>query len=122
MGTGMSGRLGFYVSNGSVPPFYADPRKACNADNADLFFSPPNERGHALGRRVERAKAVCAICRFETRCRAWALREPEQFGVWGGLTADERRQVVAHGVDEEALGRVAADESYDRDIRDEVAA
>lgn len=42
---------------------------------------------------VEPAKAVCAVCPVLAECRAYALEHNEQFGVWGGLSARERRQI-----------------------------
>jgi WhiB family transcriptional regulator, redox-sensing transcriptional regulator len=55
---------------------------ACRDVGPELFF-PIGTTGPALAQIAE-AKAVCA------RCRAWALKHATA-GVWGGLTADERR-------------------------------
>lgn len=40
------------------------------------------------------AKRICAACECIGRCREWALEHGEQYGVWGGLSAIERRRVV----------------------------
>ena len=40
------------------------------------------------------AKAVCAGCVVQDQCLAQALANGERYGVWGGLTADERRVMV----------------------------
>jgi WhiB family redox-sensing transcriptional regulator len=37
------------------------------------------------------AKAVCAGCEVREQCLAQALANGERYGVWGGLTPDERR-------------------------------
>ena len=39
---------------------------------------------------VEAAKATCANCPVRSECLAEALGRGEQWGVWGGHTADER--------------------------------
>jgi WhiB family redox-sensing transcriptional regulator len=39
---------------------------------------------------VEEAKAVCARCPVIADCLAEVLAYPTRYGVWAGLTADER--------------------------------
>lgn len=39
------------------------------------------------------AKRVCAVCPVVDECLDDALSRNEQFGVWGGLTPDERRRL-----------------------------
>lgn len=39
---------------------------------------------------IRRAKAVCHECPIRTACLTVALENGEQFGIWGGLTEDER--------------------------------
>ena len=38
------------------------------------------------------AKRVCAACPVTEQCLTWAMASGQDFGVWGGLTADERRE------------------------------
>ncbi|MEU4115681.1 WhiB family transcriptional regulator [Kitasatospora sp. NPDC028055] len=64
------------------------------ADNA-LFFHPSGERGAAHHAREEAAKAVCAGCPVRIECRRHALQTREPYGVWGGLTEDERQRLLA---------------------------
>lgn len=40
---------------------------------------------------INEAKAVCKVCPVRAECLAEALKRSESFGVWGGLTTDERR-------------------------------
>lgn len=48
----------------------------------------------AKGKGSVRAKALCSQCPVLEQCRDFALkweeREGERFGVWAGLTKDER--------------------------------
>jgi WhiB family redox-sensing transcriptional regulator len=68
---------------------------ACRRDEAALFFAPSKEPTAARLSREEQAKQVCARCPVLLECREHALVQPEPYGVWGGLTAAERRVVLA---------------------------
>ncbi|KJK58856.1 WhiB family transcriptional regulator [Saccharothrix sp. ST-888] len=68
---------------------------ACRRDEAGLFFAPSKEPTAARLSREEQAKQVCARCPVLLECREHALVQPEPYGVWGGLTAAERRVVLA---------------------------
>jgi WhiB family transcriptional regulator, redox-sensing transcriptional regulator len=63
---------------------------ACRGLPSDVFFHPDNERGPARAARDEAAKVVCAGCSVRVQCRAHALEIREPYGVWGGLSEDER--------------------------------
>jgi WhiB family transcriptional regulator, redox-sensing transcriptional regulator len=39
----------------------------------------------------EQAKALCGSCPVRASCLAFAVEQGEGEGIWGGLTADERR-------------------------------
>ncbi|MFG2223779.1 WhiB family transcriptional regulator [Streptomyces sp. NPDC050161] len=67
----------------------------CRRDEAGLFFAPSKEPTAARLAREEAAKRVCARCPVMIECREHALLQPEPYGVWGGLTAAERRVVLA---------------------------
>ncbi|MER7665213.1 MULTISPECIES: WhiB family transcriptional regulator [unclassified Streptomyces] len=74
-------------------PWHAD--AVCRRDEAGLFFAPSKEPTAARLSREEAAKRVCARCPVMVECREHALLQPEPYGVWGGLTAAERRVVLA---------------------------
>lgn len=57
---------------------------ACRRVDPETFF-PVSETGE------QEAKAVCAGCPVQARCREWALATGQDAGVWGGLTDTERR-------------------------------
>lgn len=67
---------------------------ACRGMASSVFFHPWNERGPTRLEREERAKAICAECPVIEACRTHAIAVRENYGVWGGLTEDERQQLI----------------------------
>lgn len=68
---------------------------ACRQADPTLFFHPQNERGLARARRDKSAKAVCASCSVRIECADYAIRAREPYGVWGGLTEEDREAIYA---------------------------
>jgi WhiB family transcriptional regulator, redox-sensing transcriptional regulator len=62
---------------------------ACLDEDPELFF-PVGNTGPALG-QIEEAKVVCHRCEVVVTCLKWATESRQDTGVWGGLSADERR-------------------------------
>jgi WhiB family redox-sensing transcriptional regulator len=60
----------------------------CAQTDPDLFFPEVGERALA-------AKAVCSRCPVREQCLAFALDNREGYGIWGGLSADERKRFRA---------------------------
>lgn len=67
---------------------------ACRGMDDTWFFPPDREQAKARTSRISRAKAVCAHCPALIACRDFALDNGEVFGVWGGLSEDDREKVV----------------------------
>jgi len=61
---------------------------ACRSADPDLFF-PISSSGQSIAQAAE-AKAICAGCRVQRECLAFALRTHQVYGVWGGLSEQER--------------------------------
>ena len=70
---------------------------SCREADPMIFFHPEGERGPARRRRDVAAKAVCASCPVLQECREHALAVREPYGVWGGLTEEERESLYAVG-------------------------
>ncbi|MFJ6053628.1 WhiB family transcriptional regulator [Streptomyces sp. NPDC092307] len=64
-------------------------RPACAETDPELHF-PNGNTGPAL-LQIEEAKAVCRRCPLMESCLQGALERNEHYGVWGGLSEDERR-------------------------------
>ena len=78
-------------ATGSLPEWRGG--AACLNHDPDLFF-PEGTAGPAL-RQVDQAKQVCRSCPVLAPCLGFALRHGVAFGIWGGATAEERRQGAA---------------------------
>lgn len=63
--------------------------------NPDDFYHPANSRGPSRRSREARAIKVCVSCPVMTRCADYALTNQERYGVWGGLTEDQRAALIA---------------------------
>jgi WhiB family redox-sensing transcriptional regulator len=68
---------------------------ACRDEDTDVFFHPEGERGSARVRRETAAKAICARCPVLTECAAHALAVREPYGVWGGMSEDDREAILS---------------------------
>ena len=68
---------------------------SCRGEDTELFFHPEGERGPARRNRDSAAKAICASCPVMLECREHALAVREPYGVWGGLTEDDREAIYA---------------------------
>ena len=62
----------------------------CRTTNPEEFFHPEGERGSKRHRRATAAKEVCLGCPVIQQCREHALAVREPYGVWGGMTEEER--------------------------------
>ena len=62
----------------------------CAGQDPDLFFAPG-----AVEHRE--AKRICRDCPVRRECLAYALFEPVDHGIWGGLTERERRRMRREG-------------------------
>jgi WhiB family redox-sensing transcriptional regulator len=67
---------------------------ACRGVDSSLFFHPEGERGAARSAREAAAKEVCMRCPVRAECATHALAVREPYGVWGGLTEDEREAMM----------------------------
>ena len=64
----------------------------------DLFYFT---RAGDNGRAANNAKAICRGCSDRLKCLQYAIDNNEDFGVWGGHTVRERRQIARN---QRALG------------------
>lgn len=60
---------------------------ACKGRDTEMFYPAVGYPGPAA------AKAVCHGCAIRSQCLEYALANGERFGVWGGLSPQERRRL-----------------------------
>jgi WhiB family redox-sensing transcriptional regulator len=68
---------------------------SCRDADPRLFFHPEGERGPARRERDAAAREICGSCPVLDQCRSHALTVREPYGVWGGLTEDDREAIYA---------------------------
>ena len=62
-------------------------RAACRGLDTGTFYpATPEQEAEAL--------AICATCPVREQCLEQALRDREQYGVWGGTTPEQRRRIA----------------------------
>jgi len=67
---------------------------ACRELPTEMFFHPDGERGPRRANRDAVAKAICATCPVIEACRQHALSVQEPYGIWGGLSEDDRLTII----------------------------
>ena len=67
---------------------------ACSELPTEMFFYTDGERGPRRKNRENAAKAVCASCPRLQACRKQALTLAEPYGIWVGLTEEDRLVIL----------------------------
>lgn len=73
---------------------------ACKALPLETFFPPAEQEADA-------AKAICSGCSVREPCLEAALAAGERFGIWGGMSTEERQAVAARRRARAASARAA---------------
>jgi WhiB family redox-sensing transcriptional regulator len=81
---------------------------ACRDEHPELFF-PVGITGPAR-RQIAEAKSVCHRCPVSATCLAWALDTGQRYGVWGGLSEDERHELRLRSARISARARLIVDD------------
>jgi len=80
--------LGHLPADPSPPDMWQE-RAACFGVNPEVFFPPSEEEaGPALSH--------CGRCRIRAECLSWAIKNGERYGVWGGMTEQQRRRLTRY--------------------------
>lgn len=70
-------------------PFF-DGNAACAETDPEAFFP---EKGGA----TRAAKAICGGCEVRAACLQWSLDNREPGGMWGGVSENQRRELLKGG-------------------------
>lgn len=65
----------------------------CVGADPEIFFLAENARMGTKVRAEKAAKEVCLGCPVREQCLTQALTVPEEYGVWGGTTPEERTRI-----------------------------
>ena len=68
---------------------------ACRGLDSEYFYHPEGERGQARENRIARAKSICGTCSVAKQCLDYSIETREPYGVWGGVSEDERAAIIA---------------------------
>jgi WhiB family redox-sensing transcriptional regulator len=66
----------------------------CRGIDTSMFFHADGERGLRRHKREREAKRFCAQCPVRVQCLVYSLRFREPYGIWGGVTENERRRIL----------------------------
>lgn len=61
----------------------------CASVGGDMWFPEPGQNYF-----LHEAQRICRSCPVQVECLEWALAEGEKFGVYGGLTAKQREELL----------------------------
>jgi WhiB family redox-sensing transcriptional regulator len=64
----------------------------CSQADPNAWF-PEEFKGRGRWHQEQVAKSICIDCPVRTQCLEWALTNHEAHGIWGGMTAQERRHL-----------------------------
>ncbi|MFE3031528.1 WhiB family transcriptional regulator [Streptomyces canus] len=65
---------------------------ACASEDTEMFFaSALTAEGQA---NIRHAKVICWRCPSQLECGQWAIDNRVPFGVWGGVSEQERRKIL----------------------------
>ena len=71
-------------------------KAACHG-KSELFHSSYGEHSRTSHSRVREAKAICSTCPVKAECLKLAMDTYDSFGIFGGTTEGERRQMRREG-------------------------
>lgn len=57
---------------------------SCRQYSHKLFF-PEVGRGNSTGKAFKKARSICATCPVSSMCFTTALKNNEEYGIWGGV-------------------------------------
>lgn len=76
----------------TIPRWGWQERAACRSEDLELFFGHDGEPKARRLAREARAVEVCRGCAVRDNCLQQANQVPERYGVWGGLTEEQRQE------------------------------
>lgn len=72
-----------------LPGEWAEDAECTRSDVDPNLFYPE------MGQHSDKALEVCAKCLVRSECLEYAVRNGEEWGVWGGMSEKPRRRLIA---------------------------
>lgn len=63
-------------------------RALCAKTGGDWWYADKTSKDE-----IKTAKTICQLCDVQTQCLETALANDERFGIWGGLTPEQRIKI-----------------------------
>lgn len=73
----------------------------CKYTDPEIFFptTTGNQQAEYINESNQTAIAICNSCTHQVECAAYALVRPNVYGIWGGLTNNDRKRIrKEHGI------------------------
>jgi WhiB family redox-sensing transcriptional regulator len=93
----ISNAVSFWLTH-ELPDWMA--RGSCREYSQEMFYGSEDREGKARHHpnltvdEVARARRVCNTCPVQMECLDFAIRTREEFGIWGGSTAGQRKRWI----------------------------
>lgn len=65
----------------------------CKDVDPEFFFVESDTKVKSAVKKINEAKAFCQGCPVAVQCLGYAIREDLEYGVYGGLSEDERKDL-----------------------------
>lgn len=110
-GSAMSSAVQFYMAH-DHPSWHDD--AVCRDMPQEIFYGKEDRTGKARHHpsltvdEVAKARAICNTCPVQLECLRSSIVNREEFGIWGGSTAGQRKQWIKTLEEQQNLG----DETY----------
>jgi hypothetical protein len=96
-GPAMHSAVDFWIHH-SHPDWHE--RAKCKDSDQEVFYGEEDRAGKARHHpnltvdEVARARRICNACPVQMECLTHAIVEREEFGIWGGSTAGQRKRWI----------------------------
>jgi WhiB family transcriptional regulator, redox-sensing transcriptional regulator len=75
-------------------------KAACKDKGAEMFFVDEGPISNAKIRiAIGKAVSICNTCEVQVECLINSVKNNEEFGIWGGFTAKERKKKFNNSID-----------------------
>lgn len=68
-------------------------RAACRGAPSELFVLPKEDRERTYPRDYDKARTYCKACPIRAECLEYAIVNHIDYGMYGGLTPNQRRRI-----------------------------